>query len=110
MRSSHCCSDSCSSPPDARCRGRSPSSASPAVEPGDEQVEHRRVEAALELEAGHIFLDPAYLAFEQLEPVELDAHPVADPRQLDQLDLAAFGRQVEDADPIGDLARGPEAD
>ena len=75
-----------------------------------QQLEYRRVDSVLELEARRMADNPADVRIERFEPLELDQHLIADVWPIDQLDLAAIGRKVVDADAIAGFARRAESD
>jgi hypothetical protein len=58
----------------------------------------------------NITLDPADLAVENLEAIELDQHMLSDPRPLDQLDPATVRREIIHPDAVIILSNTPQRD
>ena len=79
-------------------------------EPGYEPLEDGLVKRVAERHAANMPGDPADGAFDRFEIVELDPDPLADGRPFDKLDLAAFGRGIDQSDPEWVHSGAPDPD
>ena len=79
-------------------------------EAADKDIEHSRVDRPDELDAYVRPLDPADARLDGIQTVELFPHRLIEARPLDELELAAFARNVVDIDEVIALTAAAELD